>query len=517
MRIAVSQILKRNALYLAFLFAVAIAYNLIYNFNFLEAWSGHAGWLVSENAVVAVLMLVSMCLAFSISRIFFSIVMPLVFAVSAIVYHFMEQYNIMPFSAQTVAFAMETNVDEAMGHVGIELIGKVLIALVISMVVVLLNKKLGKVQRSTKMKLTLFFALISTVLGVTGEFPSPLPLPFGIVQAGYVYWQEDQKFHALEENKQDISPSFTLPEGKNEDLVVVLIIGESVRADRFHINGYHRQTTPHLESLGVVSFPDVQACGTSTRESVPCLLTRATLEDTDVALRETSLVSVFRGAGFFTAWVSNHRVIGASDTPVTSIASEAHFTHFGNRRGDYVYSRLLDEQLLPLLDQVLGNPNPRKLIVLHTVGSHWNYEQHYTDAFRVFTPVCNSKVPRNCTEEELFNSYDNSILYTDHFIREVIERVKPFRTLVVFVGDHGESLGEGGRFLHGHEERFPEQIQVPLLVWSSQRYQADEPEKIKRLQTGTNRSISHDHVFHSVLDGAGFESPLLDLGRSLFR
>ncbi len=504
-------------LYVLFLLVVSIGFNVIYNWDFLEAWSVHGGRLISENALIATLMLLSLCLVLSVHRIFFVIGVFVIFTLSAIVSHFMDEFKIMPFSAQTIAFAMETNTDEALGHVGMDLMLTILLGIVLSSVIILVNSRFGKQELRSKIKLILLFGSLSAILGVTRDFPSPLPLPFGIAEAGFVYWQEDRNFKALARSKKDISTEFTLPRGKSEELVVVLILGESARADRFHINGYHRQTTPNAHSLGLTSFADVRACGTSTREAVPCLMTRATLEDRSLALLETSLVSVFREADFRTAWISNHRVLGEADTPVTSISREAHFVHFGNRRGEFIYSRLLDEDLLPVMDQFLLDPNPRKLVVLHTVGSHWHYDQHYTEPFRKYTPTCAGKTPRSCTEAELFNSYDNSILYTDHFIGEVIRRLEPLRALVVYVSDHGESLGEGGRFMHGQGGEFPEQIQVPVLVWASEKYAVENPYKMERLRVNAHKPVSHDYVFHSALDAAGFESDLLNLEWSIFR
>lgn len=506
----------RSFFYLLFLLLVSIGFNVIYNWDFLQSWSVHGGRLISENALISTLMLLSLFLVLSVHQVLFAVAVFVIFILSAVVSHFMHQFKIMPFSAQTIAFAMETNTDEALGHVGTDLMVTVLLGIALSTVIVLLNRRFGKQELRSKMKFILVLGSLSAILGVTREFPSPLPLPFGIAEAGLVYCQENRNFKALARSKRDISTEFTLAQGKNEELVVVLIIGESARADHFHINGYHRQTTPNAESLGLTSFADVRACGTSTRESVPCLMTRATLEDKSLALRETSLVSIFRKADFYTAWISNHRVLGEADTPVTSISREADFVYFGNKRGEFIYSRLLDEDLLPVMDSVLQDPNPRKLIVLHTVGSHWHYEQHYTEPFRKYTPTCDGKTPRSCTEEELFNSYDNTILYTDHFIGEVIRRMEPLRALVVYVSDHGESLGEGGRFMHGQGGDFPEQIQVPFLVWISEKYAVENPGKVERLRANAQKPVSHDHVFHSALDIAGFESDLLNLDMSIF-
>jgi glucan phosphoethanolaminetransferase (alkaline phosphatase superfamily) len=420
-------------------------------------------------------------------------------------------------SSQSLAFALESNVEEVLGVVGRDLTSSTAVCIIVSMALVLLfirnlipcaptGKKLGVITLS---------AAVCVIWSLKTEFPTPLPLPFSLIEAGADYAWQDHLFKSLSEARKSFPVEATYRSDK--EMVLVLIIGEAARSDHFHINGYPRQTTPRIEQLGMLSFRDVTACGDSTRVSVPCMLTRATSRDLGPTFREPSLISVFKKAGFHTAWISNQRVRGDNDTPVTVIAKEASSLHFGNPRGDFTHVKLLDEDLLPALSEAINHPAPRKLIVLHTVGSHWFYEQHYSDDFRKFTPACERKEPRRCTIRELVSSYDNTIAYTDHFIASVVERVAGLRSLVVYVSDHGESLGEYGRFSHGHGKEYPEQMKVPMLVWASGEFSSTDPGKVVALARNTDGPTSHDILFHSLIDCAGIASPMVDGNMSVCR
>jgi glucan phosphoethanolaminetransferase (alkaline phosphatase superfamily) len=161
----------------------------------------------------------------------------------------------------------------------------------------------------------------------------------------------------------------------------------------------------------------------------------------------------------------------------------------------------------------------KKFIVLHTSGSHWNHSARYPEAFGVFKPTCpNIKNidQSGCTLEELVNSYDNSILYTDYIISQVIERVKNQNAFLIYVSDHGESLGENGVFAHG-SHMTPEQKIIPFIFWGSDSFIKKHPKLLKRLSRRQREELNHDHIFHSVLDCAGVEGEIVDHAMSLCR
>ncbi|NLJ29609.1 phosphoethanolamine transferase [Desulforhabdus amnigena] len=501
-----------------FLIMISILYNWIYNYNFISLWGNDNILFISRNAIITYIITYAFYQTIAINRLLFSITTPIIFLLSSLSSYFINHYKMTNLSAQSIAFAAESNLEEASAFIGQDLITRVLTGLVISIVIICVyNRSRLQCKTWTKLKLILMSAIVSVSLALYYEFPSPLPLPFGIFEATLTYAKEQQRFKEMSQAKTDISNAGDLAQEGNEDITVILIIGESARSDHFHINGYPRGTSPNIEKLGVLSFKDVTSCGVSTRESVPCMMTRATPDDLDPSIGEKSFISVFKRLGFYTAWISNQRVMGDNDTPITSIAREAEYVYFGNKGSEFIYTKLLDEDLLETLDTCLNQPVPRKMIVLHTVGSHWFYENHYTDAFRLYTPVCTQKEPGNCTHEELINSYDNTILYTDHFIKDVIDRVSSTNSIVFYLSDHGESLGEEGRFGHGQAGGFLEQKKIPFLVWPSNRYMIENAEKLESLKAHLNSPLTHDNLFHSILDCAGIHSSIIDPGLSICR
>lgn len=453
-----------------------------------------------------------LALALSLSLWAMAVLLPVAALTSATVSYFISTFKLQAFGPNTIALAAETNLEEAFGLVSQELLLRAALAVGIALSIVLLQAKvLPGFSRWRRICLIGVCGVVSAVPHLVAKLP--MGLPFDAVANTFYYLMERHRFQGLLETREDLS---LLPaQALDQDMVVVLVIGEAARADHFQINGYERNTTPKAAELGVVSFRDVTSCGTTTRVSVPCMLTRATLQDPGRAVRETSLVSVFRAAGFRTAWISNQSFLGKANTAVSAIAHEAHTVHFNRPQADNVLLSFVDQELLDPMERFLQAAGSRALVVLHTVGSHWLYEHHYPDEFRVFTPVCKRRSPASCSKEEVLNAYDNTILYTDHFIAEVIRRVQSRRALVFYVSDHGESLGEEGRWGHGQAEGIPEQRKVAMLVWASRDFQETHPARFHSIQAMREKPLSHDNLFHSLLDCAGIESVVVDRNLSI--
>lgn len=296
----------------------------------------------------------------------------------------------------------------------------------------------------------------------------------------------------------------------DQQLVVVLVIGESARADHFGLNGYVRPTTPLLAgTAGLVNFSNARSCASATRVSVPCLLTRATEHDPKRASNETSMISMFRHFGFDTAWISTNQIYGTYDTPVTAVANEAQRLIFPITMQNLQHGAL-DEELIGPFKQFLARPSERKMVVLHQRGSHWHYHDRYPASFRKFTPTCEGNTsPSRCEIDKLTNGYDNSILYTDHVLDSVIRALAGQNALFLYTSDHGQSLGEDGYFTHGAPDR-PEQRHVPMMLWASELFRQRHPDAIATLFSRRGEPVSHDNVFHSVLGCAGFHGSVID-------
>lgn len=291
--------------------------------------------------------------------------------------------------------------------------------------------------------------------------------------------------------------------GVQRPVVTVLVVGETARAGSFSLNGYERPTNPRLAGMDLVYFDNVSACGTATAASLPCMfsdLARADYSKSAARARE-GLLDVLNHAGIRTTWLDNNAGCKGvcAHTPTWTAAGL-------DIEGLCEDGECYDQVLLDKLDETLAGAREDSLVVLHMNGSHGPaYYRRYPEAFRRFTPDCRSDELTDCTREEIVNSYDNTILYTDYFLAEVIARLDRlsdrFDTGLVYVSDHGESLGEYGLYLHGTPYLLaPDyQTRVPMLMWLSSAYQSEFGVDAACLRDRREQPISHDNLFHSVL------------------
>ncbi len=315
--------------------------------------------------------------------------------------------------------------------------------------------------------------------------------------------------------------------------IYVLVIGESARADHFQLNGYDKPTNPYLSKLKhIISYKDVHSCTALTHTALTCMLTDATLKDfenIDNAMLLPwgfSLVEGFKRAGFYTGWIGMQAYRGVSTMPYIEIADTSHYTTFP---GSYTSfgKPPYDEILLNKIDPFLAaTPNTPKLLIVHLYGSHFPYEIRYPASFKKFAPTCDStnevldiiaQSNQECDKRHagsVSNSYDNSLIYTDYVLSKIIEKLNNQRALLMYISDHGESLGEKGQYLHG-KMKVPEQRHIPLIIWASDNYIHAYPNEWDTLAQHASLPISQDHIFHSFIDCAHISSTRLDKKLSL--
>ena len=291
--------------------------------------------------------------------------------------------------------------------------------------------------------------------------------------------------------------------------LVVVILGETARAANFGLGGYARDTTPQLRQIqaqgDLVYFSDVKSCGTSTQASVPCMfshLGKAAYEDSKA--RSESVLDVLQRAGLAVLWLDNQSGCKGVCDRVPNVATTALKVPEFCTSGE-----CLDEVMLHELPQQLAALYPAKrakgtVVVMHQMGSHGPaYYKRSPAAMKPFQPECNSHALQNCPPEHIVNAYDNSILYTDHFIAKTVNwlQAQSRPTALIYVSDHGESLGEKGLYLHGMPYSLApkEQIHVPMLVWLSKPLQRERNWRMDCLQAQSAKALSHDHLFHSML------------------
>ena len=333
--------------------------------------------------------------------------------------------------------------------------------------------------------------------------------PFGLTMHGYDFYKE-RKYLAELAHKSMLF-SFGAQQASMIDVpqMVVMVIGESSRYDRWSLNGYKRETNPLLkQEANLVSLADVITAVSATRLSVPVLVSRKpAMQSLQTGFAEKSFLTAFKEAGFKTWWISNQMSFGQFDTPISVFAKEADVTKFLNL-GGFTNNSSYDGILLHPLKAAIADPAQKKLIVLHTLGNHWNYSHRYPKEFDKWQPslygIENPAYTDMAMKPQLNNSYDNSILYTDWFLAQVIDTLKASKQLasMMYVSDHGQTLYDGSCNLafHGHNTQF--EFHVPALVWYSDLYRATHPAKINQLLRNKRVKLSTENLFHSLLDMA---------------
>jgi glucan phosphoethanolaminetransferase (alkaline phosphatase superfamily) len=330
--------------------------------------------------------------------------------------------------------------------------------------------------------------------------------PFGLAVHGYDFWKERSHLADLSDKSRKFSFG-ARHRAPDEPQIVVMVIGESSRYDRWSLNGYQRETNPLLKTeANLVSLTNVVSAVSATRLAVPVLVSRKpATQSLKEGFSEKSFLTAYKEAGFKTYWLSNQMSFGKYDTPVSVFADEAEVTQFLNV-GGFTTNNSLDEVLLQPLKKAIADPAPRKLIVLHTLGNHWNYSHRYPKQFDKWQPslfgVVNPAYTDLKLKPELNNSYDNSILYTDWFLSQVIGSLKtsPHTTSLMYVSDHGQTLYDGSCEIafHGHNTQF--EFHVPAVVWYSDRYKAAYPDKVQQLLRHKRAKLTTENVFHTLLD-----------------
>jgi lipid A ethanolaminephosphotransferase len=307
------------------------------------------------------------------------------------------------------------------------------------------------------------------------------------------------------EDFQTYGEGAIISEKDHERELSILVVGETARADRFYLNGYERQTNPLLALEDVLSFNNVWSCDTSTARSLPCMFSMQGRDNYDriIAQNSSNVLDVIQGTGRVEVlWRDNNDEEGSKGV-ADRVAYEEYLTSEVNPVCDI---ECRDEgMLVNLQDYIDSNPEKDMLIVLHMMGSHGPaYYKRYPSEFEIFKPACQTAQLSDCNDKEINNAYDNTILYTDYFLAKVIGLLKDntneFEASMIYIGDHGESLGEGGLYLHGlpYFMAPDEQKRVPVIIWMDGgdiREDVNYPE----LSRMTNKRLAHDNLFHLLL------------------
>ncbi|MFI2992835.1 phosphoethanolamine transferase EptA [Klebsiella aerogenes] len=309
---------------------------------------------------------------------------------------------------------------------------------------------------------------------------------------------------------EDAKQKAVMHNGPRKNLTIV-VLGETSRAENFSLGGYDRETNPRLKQDDVVYFPKTTSCGTATAVSVPCMFSNMPRAhyDEELAHHQEGVLDILQRAGVQVLWNDNDGGCkGACDrVPHQNVTNL-------NLSGECIDGECYDDVLFHNLDSYIDNLQLDGIIVLHTIGSHGpTYYNRYPAEFKKFTPTCDTNEIQSCTQQQLTNTYDNTILYVDYVVDKAIKLLQSkqdrFTTSLVYLSDHGESLGEDGVYLHGLPYSIAPDTQkhVPMLLWLSPDYQQRYGVSSQCLQQqAKTNDYSQDNLFSTLLGLLGVDT-----------
>lgn len=287
--------------------------------------------------------------------------------------------------------------------------------------------------------------------------------------------------------------------------LTVFVVGETARAQNYPFNGYPRNTTPYTkDNPNILRFRNTQSCGTATAISVPCMFSHLT-HDTYSQLEfqhQDNVTDILKRANIQQIWLDNNSSCKGVCHHIPSITIDRSTTDFCDGE------TCTDDVFLPLLKEQISRLNHKNgVIYLHIVGSHGpTYFKRAPNRFKKFTPSCDRSDIQNCSDEELLNAYDNTLIFTDYFLNQIINilqnQASEYDSSMIYISDHGESLGEHGLYLHGMPYSIApdQQTHVPFMIWLSQNLQQDAQLSLACLSQETRKmKTSQDNIFHTLL------------------
>lgn len=432
----------------------------------------------------------------AINKHVFSILFPLFSLIGAVLgfYRYAFKATLTP---MLVDAAFNNDFGTTLDLISFELILFVIVSLIISIFFV--RYRFRKIKL-TKPFLHLFFAIACFIMlfSLNSRVRASIiqRFPYNIF---YSLSEYSKLRSALSEERIDFDPDFSWDKANNSDsLTVVLVIGESARSDHLSLNGYHRKTNFRLEKRNnLVSFPNMYSEYTYTNRSIPHMLTRADSINEKLAFTECSFITLFNKCGYRTEWISNQ---DPADSYIYFMNECDTIIYAHPEKSVYNYNEWIDEDLLLSMDNTLMKGLSKNLFILHTIGSHWYYNNHYTKEFEIYKPVTKSRIINQNSPEEIINSYDNTIVYTDYFLDKIIEKLENKNALMIYISDHGEVLGEDGMWLHAGDHVVSKN--TACVIWYSDEYATRNPEKTAALNLHKNKRWRTDFLFHSILSAA---------------
>lgn len=348
---------------------------------------------------------------------------------------------------------------------------------------------------------------LAFLLNPNGRFARPISerIPFNIYNVSKKYISERQEIAT----SRPRSCSYA---NANNNVKTIVVIGEALRPMNLGFNGYHRNTTPRLAKRNVISYPNVFSQYVYTNRSVPHILTRADSINPNRAFSERSFIDVFKCANIKSSFIANQD----AEKPYIYFMKEAdEHINANTSKTVYNFEKWLDIDVIHHLKKSITPTDSSQLIVIHTIGSHWWYNSHFSDEYAIFKPIMKSRIVTESDSIEIVNSYDNTILYTDMVLDSIIASFENQNAVLLFLSDHGEALGENGKWLHASSSSVMNR--TASFIWMSDMYKATFPEKYNAAVNNKNNKYNTDYFFHSVIDAADIKTDILDSSLSIFK
>ncbi len=525
---SVNQIIIITSVYMVTIFNWPFLSRIFHQITELEHFS--VPFLLSVPVFLFCLICIFLCVISQ--KYLFRPVLSLLLLVSSLVFYGTVTYGVV-FDYGMIENVFETNVSEASSYLNLSsLLFFLLLGGLPVVWLSLINVHYApwSIEFLQRFKL---LVVVFTVLGIIGYFfysnyaavgrknkdliKYVIPLKFVGDSTKYIkknYFVESLPFEIL-----DNAPiKLALEDTKT---VTVLVVGETARAKNFSLNGYQQPTNQYTEPFAPLFFSDMRSCGTATAVSVPCMFSWLSKENFNKqkANNQQNVLDIAQLAGVDVLWIDNNSSCKKVCQRVPTINIER---QPDNPLCDNSYC--FDQALLaPLRKKLAHLTEQSTLIVLHMIGSHGpTYYQRYPKEHAIFLPDCPRSDIQNCTERELVNTYDNTIVYTDFVLAQVMAQLSELsgadtslNANLLYVSDHGESLGEHGIYLHGLPYAFApdEQTHIPMLYWRAKQNASLDQQCVSAL---TANSYNHDNIFHSILGLLAIQTRVYDKTQDLF-
>ena len=372
------------------------------------------------------------------------------------------------------------------------------------------------------------FCLLASYLVVDGYRMRNQLYPVNICYNLYLAFERNAASENYREASRDFKFDARSEHSATAPEVYVMVVGETARAHNFSLYGYPRNTNPLLSKTpGIKAFPNVTTQSNTTHKSVPMLLSAASAEDFERLFHEKGILAAFKEAGFHTVFISNQ----LPNHSFIDFLGEQADEHYFLKKEDASQGNHYDEDLLQKLDEILpladasssAHYRYRKLfVVLHSYGSHFNYQERYPRSFAYFKPDSRSEAkPEN--RRDLLNAYDNTIRYTDYILHGIIERLQKWEGIqtktdgvygqpisaMLYTSDHGENIFDDERclFLHAAPKASDYELHVPFIIWTSEGFSKQYPDILKALGENRSKQVQSSlSAFHTMLGIGGIQT-----------